>query len=70
MKNNSKSDIENLTNELENEWKTLSGEITTFDGYKTNKEKISNYYDKIVKNSEDFSIRIREYAFKIWWNHS
>ena len=64
LKNNSKSDVENLTNELESEWKTLSGEITTFDSYKTNKEKISNYYDKIVKNSEDFSIRICEYALK------
>ena len=39
LKTNSKSDIENLTKELENEWKTLSGEIATFDSYKTNKEK-------------------------------
>ena len=64
LKTNSKSDIDSLTKSLEDEWKKISGEITTFDSYKANKDKVSNYYDKIVKNSQDFSIRTREYALK------
>lgn len=42
----------------------LSGETKSFDSYKKNQEKISNYYDEIVKDSEEFSIRVREYALK------
>lgn len=64
LKANSKADIENLTTRLENEWKILSGETKSFDSYKKNQEKISNYYDEIVKDSEEFSIRVREYALK------
>lgn len=64
LKTNSKSDIDNLTKSLEDEWKKISGEIKTFDSYKENKDKVSNFYDRIVKNSEDFSIRAREYALK------
>lgn len=64
LKINSTNDIASFTTELESEWKILSSQITTFDDYKNNKEKISKYYDKIVKNTETFSIKIREYALK------
>ena len=64
LKANAKSDVNNLTKTLDEKWKTISKEVNTFDGYKNNKEKISNYYDEIAANCDSFSIKIREYALK------
>ena len=57
-------DVEDIMAKLESERDALSEEITDFDVYMKNVDKVKAYYDDALKQTELLSIRLREYAYK------
>lgn len=57
-------DVEDTKAKLESERDALSEEITDFDVYTKNVDKVKAYYDGALKQTELLSIRLREYAYK------
>lgn len=57
-------DVEDTKAKLERERDALSEEITDFDVYTKNVDKVKAYYDGALKQTELLSIRLREYAYK------
>lgn len=57
-------DVEDTKAKLERERDALSEEITDFDVYTKNVDKVKAYYDDALKQTELLSIRLREYAYK------
>ena len=49
---------------INSERDALSEEITDFDVYTKNVDKVKAYYDDTLKQTELLSIRLREYAYK------
>lgn len=49
---------------LESEFENLKKETDTYDKYVTNKDKVKLFYDKIVTETDNFGIRLREYSLK------
>ena len=57
-------DVEDTKAKLERERDALSEEITDFDIYTKNVDKVKAYYDDALKQTELLSVRLREYAYK------
>lgn len=57
-------DVEDTKEKLESERDALSEEITDFNSYTKNVDKVKAYYDGALKQTELLSIRLREYAYK------
>lgn len=57
-------DVEDTKAKLERERDALSEEITDFDVYTKNVDKVKAYYDDALKQTELLSVRLREYAYK------
>ena len=57
-------DVEDTKEKLESERNALGEEITDFDAYTKNVNKVKTYYDDALKQTELLSIRLREYAYK------
>ena len=57
-------DVEDTKAKLESERDALSEEITDFDIYTKNVDKVKAYYDDALKQTELLSVRLREYAYK------
>lgn len=57
-------DVEDTKEKLESERNALGEEITDFDAYTKNVNKVKAYYDDALKQTELLSIRLREYAYK------
>ena len=57
-------DVEDIKEKLESERDVLSEEITDFNSYTKNVDKVKVYYDGALKQTELLSIRLREYAYK------
>ena len=57
-------DVEDTKAKLESERDALSEEITDFDVYTKNVDKVKTYYEGALKQTELLSIRLREYAYK------
>ena len=57
-------DVEGTKAKLESERDALSEEITDFDVYTKNVDKVKAYYEDALKQTELLSIRLREYAYK------
>ena len=57
-------DVEDTKAKLERERDALSEEITDFDIYTKNVDKVKAYYDDALKQTELLSARLREYAYK------
>ena len=57
-------DVEDIKAKIESERDALSEEITDFDVYMKNVDKVKAYYDDALKQTELLSIRLREYAYK------
>lgn len=56
-------DVEDTKAKLESERDALSEEITDFDVYTKNVDKVKAYYDGALKQTELLSVRLREYAY-------
>lgn len=57
-------DVKDTKEKLENERDDLGKKITDFDSYMQNKNKVKDYYDNALKQTELLSIRLREYTYK------
>ena len=57
-------DVEETKEKLESERDALSKEITDYNSYTKNVDKVKAYYDDALKQTELLSIRLREYAYK------
>ena len=57
-------DVEDTKEKLESERNALGEEITDFDAYTKNVDKVKAFYDQALKQTELLSIRLREYAYK------
>ena len=57
-------DVEDTKEKLESERDVLSEEITDFNSYTKNVDKVKAYYDGALRQTELLSIRLREYAYK------
>ena len=57
-------DVEDTKEKLESERDALSKEITDYNSYTKNVDKVKAYYDGALKQTELLSIRLREYAYK------
>lgn len=57
-------DVEDTKEKLESERDSLSKEITDYNLYIKNEDKVKAYYDGALKQTELLSIRLREYAYK------
>lgn len=57
-------DVEDTKAKLERERDALSEEITDFDIYTKNVDKVKAYYDDALKQTELLSVRLSEYAYK------
>lgn len=57
-------DVEDTKEKLESERDALSEEITDYNLYIKNVDKVKAYYDDTLKQTELLSIRLREYAYK------
>lgn len=56
--------VEDTKEKLESERNALGEEITDFDAYTKNVDKVKAFYDQALKQTELLSIRLREYAYK------
>ena len=57
-------DVEDTKEKLESERDSLNKEITDYNLYIKNEDKVKAYYDGALKQTELLSIRLREYAYK------
>lgn len=57
-------DVEETKEKLESERDVLSKEITDYNLYIKNEDKVKAYYEDALKQTELLSIRLREYAYK------
>lgn len=57
-------DVEDTKEKLESERDALSEELTDYNLYIKNVDKVKAYYDDALKQTELLSIRLREYAYK------
>lgn len=57
-------DVEDTKEKLESKRDALGEEITDFDAYTKNVDKVKAFYDQALKQTELLSIRLREYAYK------
>ena len=57
-------DVEDTNEKLKSERDALSKEITDYNLYIKNEDKVKSYYDDALKQTELLSIRLREYAYK------
>ncbi len=55
-------DTEEVVNGLIAEWQMLSESAAAYDIYLENAEKIEEFYEKIINNSEEICIKLQEYA--------
>ena len=61
---NAEEDEKKVVANLEAEFENLKKETDTYDKYVTNKDKVKLFYDKIVTETDNFGIRLREYSLK------
>ena len=64
LRKNMKAESDSYIEALENEYKSLTEEISDYSKYKTNASKVEAYYKKVVDDCDSFAIKIREYALK------
>ena len=64
LSKNAENEEKAFCSALENEMKELAEKTSTYEAYNNNKDKIEEFYNKIIANSKNFAIRIREYALK------
>lgn len=57
-------DVEDTKEKIESERDALSEELTDYNLYIKNVDKVKAYYDDTLKQTELLSIRLREYAYK------
>ena len=57
-------DVEDTNEKLKSERDVLSEEITDYNLYIKNEDKVKTYYEVALKQTELLSIRLREYAYK------
>lgn len=55
-------DVTDTIAALDSEFKTISADINTYDKYKSNKEKVNEFYTKIQNDINLLCIRLREYS--------
>ncbi len=55
-------DVEDTIAALTKDYEELKNEIDTYDKYKSNTEKVEDFYNKVFTSQEELTIRLREYA--------
>lgn len=55
-------DLSNTINNLSSQYDTLSTKIDTYEKYRKNADKISDFYETIVSNTEQMCIMLKEYT--------
>ena len=55
-------DVENAVSALSEEWEALADEIDSYEAYRDNTERISEFYAKIISETEQTCVSLKEYA--------
>ena len=62
LKDAASKEAEDAFNKLKSEYEQLLAEANTYENYKSNVDKVKNFYEKVVNDAEQLSIRLCEYG--------